>query len=524
MTDRPTAASTPNPVKFGRLAVLFAVCCVAIATPFAFTGIAVGLPAISRSIGGSPVALNWAINAFLLTFGSTLMAAGTLADTFGRRRVFLSGLAIFSALSAGLVFADDIFWFDTLRALQGLGAAAAFAAGFASLAQEYEGADRLRAFSVVGASFGIGLAFGPVASGWLISAFGWPAIFVLVSTLSMAALLLGTFFMRESHDPAAAGLDWIGAVTFTLALTALTFGVIQAPESGWSDPVVIAAIAGSGLLFIAFWQIERLAVRPMLDLSLFRFPRFLGAQSLAVAPSYAFVVLLVLLPARFIGIEGMQEYQAGRMMLALSAPFLVLPVAAGLLTRWLAPATLCGMGLAISAIGLYWLSLCPLGSAPRVLVLPLLMIGVGISLPWGLMDGLAVSVVPKERAGMATGIFSTSRVASEGLVLALMTAALSALIANYLRVDTGNWAGALAQRLVTGDLQGASLIAPTLDGDALLAGYDHAFSALLWILSGATMITAVIVFLFLGGGHEAVEDIEDEAGLIASTSSSDDMR
>lgn len=139
--------------------VLIAVCCAAITAPLAFTGIAVGLPAISRELGGSPIQLNWALNAFILTFGSTLMAAGALADSYGRKKVFLSGLTAFGLLSIGLIFTSDIVWFDLLRALQGVGAAAAFAGGLAALAQEFDGAARLRAFSIVGANFGIGLAF-----------------------------------------------------------------------------------------------------------------------------------------------------------------------------------------------------------------------------------------------------------------------------------------------------------------------------------------------------------------------------
>ena len=181
----------------GRLFVLFAVCCAAVAMPLTFTGPAVGLHAISRALGGSPIALNWVTNAFMLTFGSTLMAAGALADSFGRKRIFLSGLAVFAVFSAGLAFAGDILWFDVLRALQGIGAAAAFSGGMASLAQEFDGAARLRAFSIVGASFGIGLAFGPIASGLMIASFGWPAIFVLVVALAVIALISGAIFIRN---------------------------------------------------------------------------------------------------------------------------------------------------------------------------------------------------------------------------------------------------------------------------------------------------------------------------------------
>lgn len=502
--------------------VLIAVCCAAAAMPLTFTGPAVALPAISRTLGGSPIALNWVTNAFMLTFGSTLMAAGALADSFGRRRVFLAGVACFALFSAGLAFAGDIVWFDILRALQGLGAAAAFSGGMASLAQEFDGAARMRAFSIVGSSFGVGLAFGPIASGLMIDAFGWPSIFLLVVGLALLSLGLSAYFLRESRDPEAAGLDWAGALTFTLALTLFTYGVLRAPETGWSDLLVVALLAGAAILFLAFGIIERVVKRPMLDLSLFRYPRFVGVQLLAAAPAYAFVVLLILLPVRFVGIEGMSEIGAGRMMVALSAPLLILPIVAGLLTRWFSPATICGTGLLVSAAGLFWLSHFTTGSAPSTLIGPLLTIGIGISLPWGLMDGLAVSVVPKERAGMATGIFSTTRVAGEGVALAVVSAILSAFIQSRLGTAAGEHASAAAQRLVTGDLVAAASSVPTIGHDALILDYGNAFSALLWLLTAITVITAIVVFSFLGrGSSDAQADetaplMEEEEALCVS--------
>lgn len=490
--------------------VLLAVCLAAVAMPLTFTGPAVALPAIGRALGGSPIALNWVTNAFMLTFGSSLMVAGALADSYGRRRVFLTGVAAFGGVSMALAFAPNLLWLDLLRAAQGMAAAAAFAGGMASLAQEFDGPSRIRAFSIVGTSFGVGLAFGPIVAGLMIDAFGWRSIFILVVALAGLAFGLGALTLHESRDPGGAGLDWPGAISFTLALTSFTYGVLQAPESGWGDPLVIGLIAGAALLFAAFGAIERHTARPMLDLSLFRYPRFVGVQLLAAAPAYAFVVLLILLPVRFIGIEGMSEIAAGRLMMALSAPLLGLPIAAGFMTRWLAPATICGLGLLVSAGGLFWLGLAPAGAAGMTIMAPLLLIGSGISLPWGLMDGLAVSVVPTERAGMATGIFSTTRVAGEGVALAVVSAVLSAMTASHLIADgaPATSAVAAAQRLVTGDLAGAVLVLPTAGPAELAHAYGAGFGTLLLILTGITLLTAIVVFLFLGRGadHERAED------------------
>lgn len=486
---------------------LLAVCFAAAAMPLTFTGTAVALPSIGRALGGSPVAIAWVTNAFMLTFGSTLMAAGALADNYGRKRIFLAGVGSFAVFSLALVFAPDILMFDLLRAAQGLAAAAAFSGGMAALAQEFDGPARLRAFSIVGTSFGVGLSLGPVASGLMIEALGWRSIFLAVVIFAALAFVLGWRALKESWDPASCGLDWGGALSFTAALGLFTYGILLAPERGWGDGRVVALLSGAALFLILFIVIERLVSTPMLDLSLFAYPRFVGVQLLAAAPAYGFVVLLILLPGRFIGIEGMRELTAGTLMIALSAPLLILPVAAGLLTRWFRPATICGTGLLISAGGLLWLAQIPVGASIWMIALPMLAIGTGIGLPWGLMDGLAVSVVPKERAGMATGIFSTTRVAGEGVALAVVSATLSMLVAGRI----GGLAApgdivAAAQRLAAGDVTMAESAMPRTERAVLVTLYSDAFSDLLLLLTAITLLTAVVVFFFLRtDAHDALK-------------------
>lgn len=482
---------------------LLAVCAAAAAMPLTFTGTAVALPAIGRALQGGPVAMAWATNAFMLTFGSALMVAGALADSHGRKRVFLWGTLAFALFSLGLVVAPGMLVFDLLRGGQGLAAAAAYAGGAAALAQEFEGRARLRAFSVMGASFGAGLSLGPVASGLMVEAMGWRSIFLAVVALTAFAFLLGRVALTESRDPASGGLDRPGALAFTAMLALFTCGMLLVPAQGWRSPTVLGLLGGSVLCLAAFIAVERRARHPMLDLSLFRYPRFVGVQLLAAAPAYGFVVLLILLPLRFVGIEGMGEVAAGMLMIALSAPLLVLPVVAGLLVRWFRPATICGAGLLVAAAGLLWLARTPIGAPTAATALPMLLIGLGISLPWGLMDGLAVSVVPKERAGMATGIFSTVRVAGEGVALAVVGAVLSMLVAARLAAaGMGGHSAAVAQRLAGGDLAGALALVPGGDAATLVARYGEALGGLLVLLAGITTLTAVVVFLFLGKDGE----------------------
>ncbi|HDR9871111.1 TPA: MFS transporter [Burkholderia cenocepacia] len=517
--DHPVSAVSALAAR-RRAWVLAAVCMAAVALPLSFSGGAVATPAIGRDLHGSPVAMNWITNAFMLAFGSFLMASGALADQFGRKRLFAIGVGGFTLMSVALAFAPSMLAVDLLRAAQGLAAAAALAGGTAALAQEFDGAARTRAFSLLGTTFGIGLAFGPVLAGGLIGHYGWRAIFVTSAVAGVLSLAFGLPRMHESRDPHATGLDWPGTAAFTTALTLFTFGVIEAPARGWSSPLVIALLAGAALGACAFVTIETRVARPMLDLSLFRIARFVGVQVLPVSTCCCYIVLLVVLPLRFIGIDGFSEIDAGWLMLAISAPMLVVPLVAATLTRWLSAGVISGLGLLVAAAGLVWLGIALRGGAGPAAIAPMLAIGVGAGMPWGLMDGLSVSVVPKERAGMATGIFSTTRVAGEGIALAIVGAVLAALAQAGLAHAAGA-AGAAdapdatlraAARLATGDLAGAAAALPGVGRAALIASYTHAFDRLLMGLAVVTVLCAVVVFGFLGRRPAADETGDDADG------------
>lgn len=485
----------------GKMTILMGICLAALVLPLSFSGGAVATPAIGADLGGSPTALNWITNAFMLTFGSSLMAAGALADQFGRKRLFMTGIAAFAVLSLALSLAPSILVLDILRAGQGFAAAAALAGGTAALAQEFEGDARTRAFSLLGTTFGVGLAFGPLLAGFLIALFGWRAIFLSGTIIGALSLLLTAKRMPESRDPDAIGLDRPGALTFTGTLTLFTYGVIEAPEIGWSHPIVVASLLGAATMLAAFILVETRSARPMLDLSLFRYPRFVGVQVLPIATCYCYVVLLVLLPLRFIGVGGLNEIDAGLLLIALSAPMLVVPLAASYLVRWFSAGVLSGTGLVLAAIGLFWLGRVDPASSGVTVILPMLLIGVGTGLPWGLMDGLSVSVVPKERAGMATGIFSTTRVAGEGVALAIVNAILAGLVKAGLAAvapQHGEEVAKAAQRLAMGDVRGASAVLPNLTESEIHESYAVAFQHLSIVLIAITVVSALVIFVLLG--------------------------
>lgn len=502
-----TDTAVPIPRRQHPASLLAAICLAALILPLSFTGGAVATPMIGRDLGGNALALSWITNAFMLSFGSLLMTAGALADAFGRKRVFACGVLAFVIVSIVIAWAPSILWLDVLRAVQGIAAAAALAGGSAALAQAFDGIARTRAFSLLGTSFGVGLAFGPILAGLLIEHLGWRSVFFSSACVGALALLLGVPRMHESRDPDAAGFDWAGAASFSGALGLFTWGVLQLPASGWRSWQAWGLLLGAALSLAVFLGVEKRAARPMLDLSLFRYPRFLGVQMLPVATCYCYVVLLVLLPLRLIGIEGKNEVSAGLSMIALSIPMLIVPSLAASLTRWASAGKISALGLFVAAAGLFWLGRIDPSDRHASLLGPLLVIGIGTGLPWGLMDGLAVSVVPKERAGMATGIFSTTRVAGEGVAIAIVGALLTLFIQMHLPQSSATAAIETARQLAMGNVAAASQVSNEIT-QTLIRAYRDAFQWLIYVLICITVGSGVVVgWLLDDAAQESPDDL-----------------
>lgn len=491
----------------GRYKVLTAICVSAVIIPLVFTGPAISTPAVGRDLGGDHASLSWIVNAYALAFGGFVMAAGALGDQIGRKRCFVSGLMIFTITSILIGLTPNLLLLNLLRAVEGIGGALVLTSATSLLAQEFEEAERPRAFSFLGTAFGVGLSFGPMASGFVIEHWGWRALYFCIAAGSLLILLLGTPGIRESRDPDAKGIDWPGTVLFSAALVSFTFAVLRGPQDGWSSLSVICLLAGSTVLLATFIVVELRQSRPMLDLSLFRYPRFIGVQLLPVATGFSFVALIVYLPIWFIAIQGHDEFTAGLAILPLTAPMLIVPLLAGTLAKWIAPGILSAVGFLLSAGGaLLLMRLSPeVGVGP--MILPMLLIGVGNGLPWGLMDALSVSVVPKERAGMASGIFTTMRVAGEAIAIASIGAALIGLTAQNLGIaasERGMALPASAATIATRIGAGGHGVAPstgTASEMALTAAihgaYTDAFGTIFVVLALLATMTAAVCLLTL---------------------------
>lgn len=492
-----------------RYVLLLSVCLAGLILPLEYTGPAMALAAIGSDLGGDAVALMWVVNAFALSFGSFIMAAGTLADLYGRKRMFCWGIGGFTALSILVSGAPNVVFLDLVRGAQGIAAALTMAGGSALLAQEFEGHARTRAYGLLGTAFGLGLASGPVISGVLVEYFDWRAIFLLGAGVGAVAWGLGAPRMVESRDPNARKLDWAGVLCFSSMLVLFTLAIMQVPQHGWRSGYVLALLVAAVSLLSAFIWVERRQSRPMLDLSMFADRRFVGVQLLPIATALCFIVPLILLPLRFVGVEQLSSGRAGLLMMALSLPMFFVPFLSATLAKHVSAANLCFVGLLMSSMGLAWLASAAVGTGWQQLAFPMLLIGIGSGLPWGLMDDLSIEVVSVDRAGMATGIFTTMRACGEAVCIAAALAVLNTLL--QLKLDEtapDAVATSLANHLVTGDLESAVMVVEFMGLETLFKFYSDAFSALVYGLAVLTFGAAVVCRWALGNSAPATASPE----------------
>lgn len=496
--------TTYSSSKYAQAAAAASVLLAAMLLPLSFTGGVVTTPAIGHELGGTPAALGWITNGFMLTFGSLLLAAGTAADVIGRKRIFTGGLVLFCLSSLVVYCAESTSVIGLLRAIQGGAAAMTLAGGSAALAQMYQGQARIRVFSLLGTLFGAGLAFGPLLMGLITDTFGWRWVYASLALLSASLMLASVAFLPTAEKPRGQKTDSAGIALFTVALSLFTLTVMLIPQHGILFTPVIALFITSVLFTWLFVIRCRKVKYPVFDLALLHYSGFAGVLLLPIATCYCYVVLLIIIPLHFMGGEGLSETKSALLLMALTCPMLIFPSIAAVLTRWYKPGAVSAAGLILAAGGLLILGPALQSNNPGLLIFSLVIIGAGAALPWGLMDGLAVSAVPVEKAGMAAGLFNTVRVAGEGIALAMVTAFL--VMTNHLNLEkhladsTPEGVSRAAAWLGSGNLDQAAKLLPHVSRGLLRESYDDAYTLLFRTLAGITLLCACLVWKNLNNG------------------------
>jgi MFS family permease len=412
------------------------------------SGTAVALPGIGADLQAAGSALNWVVAGYNLAFAAMTLVAGSAADRIGRRRVFLAAAVLFSAGFAVTATSPSILLTDVARIVSGAGGAGIMAAGGALLAAGYRGAARNRAFALMGTMAGVGIAVGPTLSGLLISATGWRGSFAVYTVVGLL-ITAGATRLRESRPADPGRTDRLGSILFIAALTLVMYAVMEAPALGWAHPAVLVTAAGGAAALVLFGVAQRRSAAPVLAPALVANRGFMGWSLATLTTSIGFLGVLVFLPTYLQAAAGLAPATAGLTMLLLTAPVLLVPIAAAGLVNRGAPARLLilvALGLVVG--GNLWLAALSAEHAVAVVAAPLLMIGIGMGASFGITDGQAMNLVPADSVGMAAGFLNTLRGAAEALVIAGVGAALLGLLTARLG-DTAQAAAVSAGRLST---------------------------------------------------------------------------
>lgn len=369
----------------------------------------VALPSIERSLHASFDDLQWVIDAYALTLAAMLLTAGSLADLLGRRRVYVAGVALFTGASLLCGLATTPLWLNLARALQGVGGAAMFACALSLLANAYQGADRGTAFGIWGATTGAAVAIGPLVGGVLTQGIGWEAIFFVNIPIGIGVMALTLRTVAESRNPPGARIDWAGLVLFSVALAALVFGLIRGNDEGFGSPLIVSLLGGAAVLLAAFLALERRAAHPMLDLTLFAKPTFVGASVAAVVLSATIFALFLYITLYLQNQLGYSALQAGLRLLPTSLISFVVAPLSGKLAERVGIRWFIGGGLLLVGIGLLLMGGRSPGDDWTALLPGLAVAGVGIGMVNPPLATAAIGVVQAQRSGMASGINSTFR-------------------------------------------------------------------------------------------------------------------
>jgi EmrB/QacA subfamily drug resistance transporter len=389
----------------------------------------VALPSIRTSLGFSSSSLAWVVNAYLLTFGGLLLLGGRLGDLYGQRRLYVTGIGLFTVASLACGLSTTKGELIVARAVQGVGGAIASAIGLSLvMVLFHEPAERAKAMGVAGFVASGGGAIGVLLGGVITDLLSWHWIFLVNLPIGVIAVVLCVLRVSESRAPHARRPDWAGFALFTLALAALVYGLIESNQRDFGDVRVAGCLIAAAVLLIAFVAVEAKGSSPMFDLSLFRKPTFTGGAVAAFGLSASIFALLLYLVLYIQDVLGYDALATGLRLLVLSGGILLTSTIAGRLTSHVPIRYLIAPGLILVGVGLLLMTGLDAGTRWTHLIPGLIVAGAGVGLVNPPLASTAIGVVQPQRAGMASGINSTFRQVGIATGIALLGTVFSSAV------------------------------------------------------------------------------------------------
>jgi EmrB/QacA subfamily drug resistance transporter len=477
-------------VAHSRRWTLLAVCATTFMLLVDITIVNVALPSVQRQLDASLTGLQWVVDAYAVTLAALILTAGALADRFGRRLLFMGGIAVFSVASFLCGAAWNVLTLDIARVFQGVGGAALFATALALIGAEYRGPERAGAIATWGATVGLAVASGPLLGGIVTDSLSWRWVFFVNVPVGAFAFAIALRKLRESRDPDATRTDVAGLASFSASLVLIVQALLRANDAGWGSAQIVGSLVLGVLLLAAFVWIEVRQERPMLDVSLFRKPAFLGVQAGTFAIGAGMFALFPFLSIYLQDILGYSPLGAGLRFLPITVFVFFVPIATRKVAARVPMWALLSGSLAVVALGALLLADISPDSTWLALLPGFIVSGLGIGLANPTIAAAALRVVDPARTGMASGISNTCRLGGLAMGVAVLGAVLQTRVGNHLAA-AGYHGKELASAVSSSGLRAAA-------GRPALA--DHATAA---FVSGLRLVFLIGFAVLLAGSIAA---------------------
>jgi DHA2 family multidrug resistance protein-like MFS transporter len=459
------------------------------------SGLNVALPSMQQSLSANATDLQWIVDSYALIFAGLLLTAGAIGDRFGRKEALLGGLAIFAAGSVIGAFADSSSVVIISRAVSGIGAAFVMPATLSILTVIFPPEERGKAIALWAGFAGAGGALGPLLVGllltgwWIVPSFWWGSAFVVNAVISGLVLVIAAVYLPRSKDDASTPLDPVGALLSLVGLAALLYGIIEGPERGWGDGLVVGAFVVAAVTLMIFVAWELRVEHPMLPMEFFRNHRFSTGSGII---TFGFLVMFgffFLITQYFQFVRGYSPLRAGVSTLPFALTMIVVaPRSDGLVKRFGLNKVVAGGFLAVAA-GFGVLSLVTPNTSYLVIVVALVLLAAGMATTVAPATGAIMSTIPMGKAGVGSAVNDTTR----ELGGALGIAALGSIVASAYRsnVDVSNLPPEAAE--AAKESVGAAIgVSRSLDPDAGRSLIEHAGTAFTDAFNVAMAVSAVI--------------------------------
>jgi EmrB/QacA subfamily drug resistance transporter len=449
----------------------------------------VALPTLVRELDAELTDLQWVVDAYTLVFAGLLLLGGALGDRYGRRRMLLVGLMVFALSSAAAAFAGNVEQLIAARAVMGAGAAFIMPATLSLLISVFEDPrERATAIGLWAATAGVGVALGPVAGGFLLDHFAWGSIFIVNVPLCLAAVVVGPRVIAESLDPAAPRVDWLGAALSGVGLLALVWAVIEAPSEGWTSTGVLMAFVLAAALLAGFAVQQRRVSEPLLDLALFRNPRFSAASSTIMVLFFALFGFLFLCTQYLQFVLGYSPSAAGVRVLPYAGAMIVFASVSAKLVERFGTKRVATTGMLLFSLGLAVAATVGETGGYGRLAIALVLMGTGMGLAGAPATESIMGSLPPDRANIGSAVNDTTRELGGALGVAIVGSIMSSLYASGLPDD----APEAARESLGVAVEGGTALA-----DVAREAFVHAMSRASIVVAVVAALGAVIAWRYL---------------------------